>query len=241
MKGSEYTGTSCQVRPGFNIVMLILLVVLVPGSECLSLELCGQLYDTDSCSCRCPDFPSIIARVRTAVVNIRADGRSRGTGFIVHPSGRILTNFHVVKGKKQLEVVIDENHIFPAVVTGRDKGMDVALLKINAGKILPFLEMDHADPVVGEWIIVLGNPFGLGVSATVGIVSATDIRLGASPVSWIQVDAAVNPGNSGGPLISMRGKVIGIISSSTTMGQGLGFAVPISEIHDFDKSLPRTE
>ncbi len=219
----------------FSKTVYLMLVILTLSYECHAVNLSShtEIQNNGVPQCSCPDFPSVITKTKSAVVNIRADGRSKGTGFIIHPSGKILTNLHVVTGTKRLQISDFEGDIYPAVIIAREKGLDMALLKIRADKPLPYLELDAAEPVVGEWIIVLGNPFGVSVSATIGIVSAKHVTLGSSTVQWIQVDATVNPGNSGGPLINLKGKVIGVISSHTTMGHGLGFAVPIREIYRF--------
>lgn len=158
--------------------------------------------------------------------------RSLGSGFIISSDGYIVTNRHVVKGASKITVTLSGQQSYPAKVIGEDKRTDIALLKINA-KNLPVAPIGNSDKIqVGEWVLAIGEPFGLSYSATHGIVSALGRDLPDSNyVPFIQTDAPVNPGNSGGPLINANGKVIGINSQIYTKSggyMGISFAIPIN-------------
>ncbi len=161
-----------------------------------------------------------------------------GSGFVVDPKGLVLTNNHVVDDAVTLRVRFDDGRAFDAEIVGRDPLVDVALLRIK-GKVdnLPSLRLgDSATMRVGDWVVAIGNPFGLASSVSSGIISATERKIGAGPYDqFIQTDAAINPGNSGGPLFNLKGEVVGmntaIFSSPGMMGGaggniGIGFAVP---------------
>ncbi|HSW17258.1 MAG TPA: Do family serine endopeptidase [Ramlibacter sp.] len=157
--------------------------------------------------------------------------RGTGSGFIVSEDGLILTNAHVVKGASEVTVKLTDRREFRAKVLGSDEKTDVAVLKINAGK-LPTVRLGKTqDLAVGEWVLAIGSPFGLENSVSAGVVSAKGRSLPSdSSVPFIQTDVAVNPGNSGGPLFNARGEVVGInsqIYSRTGGYQGLSFAIPI--------------
>jgi serine protease Do len=157
--------------------------------------------------------------------------RGMGSGFIIRPDGVILTNAHVVDNASEVTVKLVDRREFKAKVLGIDKPSDIGVLKIDASN-LPVVKLgDSADIKVGEWVVAIGSPFGFENSATVGIVSAKLRSLGQETyVPFIQTDAAVNPGNSGGPLFDARGEVIGINSQIYTRSggyQGLSFAIPI--------------
>ena len=154
-----------------------------------------------------------------------------GSGFIVSPDGVILTNAHVVQGASEVTVKLADRREFRAKVLGSDPRTDVAVLKIDA-KNLPTVPLGNARALqTGEWVLAIGSPFGLESTVTAGVVSATGRSLGNdSQVQFIQTDVAVNPGNSGGPLLNTRGEVVGInsqIYSQTGGYQGLSFAIPI--------------
>jgi S1-C subfamily serine protease len=158
-----------------------------------------------------------------------------GSGFIINPDGRILTNYHVVKGNAQLTVTLNDKKTYKADVLGVDKRNDLALIKIVADKKLPALPLGDSDHlVVGQKAIAIGNPFGqFGGSLTVGVVSALDrtIRTDDSNLEgMVQTDAAINPGNSGGPLLDSHGNVIAINTAiyGPQGNIGLGFALPIN-------------
>lgn len=158
--------------------------------------------------------------------------RSLGSGFVFSADGYIVTNNHVIEGADSIKVnlQVDKNgdRSYDAEVIGTDKETDLALLKIKADKPLPFLTFGDSDALrVGQWVMAIGNPFGLDHTVTAGIVSAKGRTIGAGPYdNFIQTDASINPGNSGGPLINMDGQVIGINTAIVASGQGIGFAIP---------------
>lgn len=170
---------------------------------------------------------------------------SLGSGFIISPDGYIVTNNHVVEGAEVIRVNFDENgpgskeHSYDAVVIGTDKETDLALLKIEAGKDLPFIAFGDSDKLeVGEWLVAIGNPFGLDHTVTAGILSAKFRNIDSSSlVRFLQTDASINPGNSGGPLLNMKGEVIGINTAIAAQGQGIGFAIPSTLANDIINRL----
>lgn len=165
------------------------------------------------------------------------EAQSLGSGFIVSADGYVVTNNHVItaEGKGQVEsitVTMPDGTEYPAKLIGKDAASDLAVLKIDAGKSLPFVKFgDSRKARVGDWIIAIGNPFGLGGTVTAGIVSAVYRSTGSSGAydRYLQTDAAINRGNSGGPMFDMAGQVIGInnaIFSPTGGSVGIGFAIP---------------
>ena len=155
--------------------------------------------------------------------------RSLGSGFIISKDGYIVTNNHVVAEADEIKVNIQGGpEGVDAKVIGRDAETDLALIKIEVDKDLPTLEFGDSDAAkVGQWVVAIGNPFGLDHSVTAGIISAKGRIIGSGPFDdFIQTDASINPGNSGGPLLNMDGKVIGINSAIIASGQGIGFAIP---------------
>ena len=164
---------------------------------------------------------------------------SGGTGFLISADGYILTNYHVVENAERVEVTLHgEGGEYKARIVGSDPATDVALLKIDAGKNLPHLPLGNSDRLrVGEWVMAIGNPFFYQDTVTVGVVSAKGRRLDglsrdASLDNYIQTDAAINQGNSGGPLLNLRGEVVGINTAVSRIGQGIGFAIPINIAND---------
>ncbi|MGB3400208.1 MAG: DegQ family serine endoprotease [Candidatus Deferrimicrobiaceae bacterium] len=155
--------------------------------------------------------------------------RSLGSGFIVSDDGYILTNNHVVEKADEITVTLLDKEEFQAEVVGTDPKTDIALIKIKAGKKLPFVPLGDSEGLeIGEWVVAIGNPFGLGHTVTTGIVSAKGRVIGSGPYDdFIQTDASINPGNSGGPLFNMKGEVVGINTAIIQGGQGIGFATPI--------------
>ena len=154
-----------------------------------------------------------------------------GSGFIVDPSGIIVTNNHVVGHADEILVSLTDGRQFKARVLGRDELTDIAVIKVVAPGPLPFVGWgDSRKMEVGDWIIAAGNPFGLGGSVSAGIVSAEGRDLGSGPFdNFLQIDAPINPGNSGGPVFNMDGQVIGVTStivSPTGASVGIGFAIP---------------
>jgi serine protease Do len=174
-------------------------------------------------------FGEFFRRFQTPQPNTPRQGM--GSGFIVEANGTILTNAHVVEGADEVTVRLTDRREFKGKVVGADKPSDIAVVKIDA-KSLPTLRLGDASKVrVGEWVLAIGSPFGFENTVTAGIVSATSRSLPEGTyVPFIQTDAAVNPGNSGGPIFNLKGEVIGIASQiySRTGGyQGLAFAIPI--------------
>jgi len=160
-----------------------------------------------------------------------ADAESLGSGFLISADGKIVTNNHVIEGADEIEVDLTDGSHLPATVLGTDPKTDLAVLKIDAGHPLPFVEFGDSDAAeVGDWVMAIGNPFGLGGTVTLGIVSARHRDIQSGPYdSFIQTDAAINEGNSGGPLFDMYGKVIGIntaILARDGGSLGIGFAIP---------------
>jgi len=154
-----------------------------------------------------------------------------GSGFFIDADGHIVTNNHVVANADKIEVVLKDGDVFPAKLVGRDPKTDLALLKIQSDEKFPYVRFgSSADAKVGDWVIALGSPFGLGQTATTGIVSARGRDIGAGPYDdFLQIDAPINRGNSGGPTFNVRGEVIGVntaIISPTGVSAGIGFAVP---------------
>jgi serine protease Do len=159
--------------------------------------------------------------------------QGRGTGFIIHKDGYILTNNHVIDGASEVTVKLSDGRTFTAKAVGQDAKTDIALLKIDGAGNLPVLPLgDSAALETGEPVMAIGNPFGLEQTVTTGIVSATGRVIGGGPYDdFIQTDASINPGNSGGPLINAKGEAIGMntaIFSRTGGSVGIGFAVPIN-------------
>lgn len=158
--------------------------------------------------------------------------KSLGSGFIVSADGYIVTNNHVVADADIIRVTLDQStgksEAVPAKLVGADEETDLALLKIETTKPLPFLSFgDSGELRVGEWLLAIGNPFGLDHTVTAGILSAKNRNIHAGPFdNFLQTDASINPGNSGGPLLNMAGQVIGINTAIIASGQGLGFAIP---------------
>ena len=160
-----------------------------------------------------------------------------GSGFIIDGNGTILTNYHVVDGAQKIAVTLSDGKNYDAKVIGKDQKSDIAVIKIDAGHDLPavtFGDSDHLE--VGEWVMAIGNPFGLDHTVTSGIVSAKGRQIGAGPYdNFIQTDASINPGNSGGPLINLRGEVVGIntaIFSQSGGNIGIGFAIPTNSVKE---------
>lgn len=157
-----------------------------------------------------------------------------GSGFIISSNGYILTNYHVVKQATDINVTLNTNEIYKAKIIGYDPEVDIALLKINPRRPLPTLQLGDSNSMkIGQWVLAVGNPFGLNGTVTSGIISAKGRVIGEGPFDhFIQTDAAINPGNSGGPLVSMDGQVIGMNTAIIASGQGIGFAIPSDTIKD---------
>ena len=162
----------------------------------------------------------------------RRPSKGVGSGFVVDPKGLILTNYHVVEKMSRIMVKLQTGETIRGQVVGFDEETDLAVIKINAGRDLPSVRIGNSDEVqVGDWVLAIGSPFGLEQTVTAGIISTKERQTeeGASFRRFLQTDAAINRGNSGGPLVNMRGEVIGVNSQiATTTGDynGIGFALP---------------
>jgi serine protease Do len=156
-----------------------------------------------------------------------------GSGFLVDAQGHVVTNAHVIDDADIVKVKLADDREYRAKVIGKDKRLDVAVLQLqDAPKDLPAASLGASDPMrVGEYVVAIGNPFGLGHTVTMGIVSAKGRTIGAGPEDdFIQTDASINPGNSGGPLFNLRGQVVGINTAINPNGKGIGFAIPIDAV-----------
>jgi serine protease Do len=200
-------------------------------------------------------FAPIVKRVSPAVVSIdtltvgaaRAPGgqdlsqgvvpgvgqvpvrRGAGSGFVIAPQGYVVTNNHVVAGAREIVVSLADGRQFPAQLVGRDPPSDLAVLKIDARDLPHVSFAQAATPEVGDWVVAVGNPYGLGGTATAGILSARGRDIGEGYVSFLQTDAPINSGNSGGPLFDLQGRVVGVntaILSPSGGSVGIGFAIP---------------
>ena len=176
-----------------------------------------------------------------------------GSGFVIDKEGHILTNYHVIEGADEIVVTLEDKgkeKEYTATLIGSDSKTDIALVKIKRepgdNTEFPFLRLGSSENLeVGEWVVAIGNPFGLSHTVTVGVVSALGRSIGAGPYDeFIQTDASINPGNSGGPLINIEGEVIGIntaiISGNTGGNVGIGFAIPINIAKGILKDLKET-
>ncbi|MGE5398261.1 MAG: S1C family serine protease [Chitinophagales bacterium] len=160
-----------------------------------------------------------------------------GTGFIITDTGYILTNNHVVDGASKIDVtVVGYSRPLTAKVVGSDSDLDLAVLKVNANKMLPTVPLGNSDKVkVGQWVVAIGNPYGLDHTVTMGVISAKERPLTIDNKKYknlFQTDAAINPGNSGGPLLNTSGQVIAINTAVNSNAQGIGFAIPVNTAKD---------
>lgn len=172
------------------------------------------------------------------------EATSLGSGFVIDASGYVVTNNHVIGDADEIRVIFPDNTRYPATLVGRDPKTDLALLKIKSDKPFPAVNFGDSDALhVGDWVIAVGNPFGLGGSVSAGIVSARGRNINAGPFDdFIQTDAAINRGNSGGPLFNSKGEVVGINSAifSPTGGNiGIGFAIPSAMAKTVVESLKK--
>jgi serine protease Do len=166
---------------------------------------------------------------------------AQGSGFFISPDGLVVTNNHVVEDAEDITVTLESGDKYPAMLIGTDPRTDVALVKVNApGKTFPFVEFSGKDPRVGDWVLAVGNPFGLGGTVTAGIISAHNRDIGSGPYDYLQIDAAVNRGNSGGPSFDLDGKVVGMntaIFSPSGGNVGIAFAVPAALVKEVVSEL----
>ena len=161
-------------------------------------------------------------------------GKALGSGFLFDDKGHVLTNAHVVEGAEKVRVKLSDEREYDATVKGRDERLDVAVLELVGAKDLPYATLGSSSAIqVGEPLVAIGNPFGLGNTVTSGILSAKGRAIGAGPYDdFLQTDASINPGNSGGPLFDARGQVVGMNTAINPNGHGIGFAIPSDEIRE---------
>src|SRR6185295_5503849 len=155
--------------------------------------------------------------------------QAQGSGFVISADGYVVTNNHVIDGGSKIQVSFDKDNKYEAELIGTDQRTDIALLKIKASQTFPFVKFADKLPRVGDWVIAVGNPFGLGGTVTAGIVSAQGRDIGSGPYDYMQIDAAVNRGNSGGPTFNLDGEVVGVntaIYSPSGGNVGIAFAIP---------------
>jgi len=186
-----------------------------------------------------PSIADLVASVSPAVVNVIArqdDGQTtsegQGSGFIISPSGEVATNHHVIEGATNISIAFANGKEYPVTVVGMDEETDLAVLKIQANHTFPYVQWHSGKDVrIGEWVVAIGNPFGIGQSTSLGVISAIGrerVDSGAF-VDYIQTDATINRGNSGGPLFDLKGNVVGVnsaIYSPTGASVGIAFVIP---------------
>ncbi|WP_441489148.1 MULTISPECIES: S1C family serine protease [unclassified Bosea (in: a-proteobacteria)] len=170
-------------------------------------------------------------------------GMSQGSGFFVSQDGYVVTNNHVVQNATEVQLVTDSGKTLAAKVIGTDPRTDIALLKVTEEGNYPFVQLAKTKPRIGDWVLAVGNPFGLGGTVTAGIVSAQGRDIGSGPYDdFLQIDAAVNRGNSGGPTFNQKGEVVGVntaIYSPSGGNVGIAFAVPAATVDSVVASLKK--
>jgi serine protease Do len=185
----------------------------------------------------------LVRAVRAGVVNISAknEGTSKGlgSGFIITSDGLVVTNSHVIERAQSIVVRLADGRSLEAKVVGRDAEVDLALLRLTGAADLPVVTLGDSDELeVGDWVVAIGNPFGLDTSLTHGLISARERIIGVGPFDdFIQTNALINPGNSGGPLFDMKGHVVGVTTAIMNQGQGIGFAVPVNLVKELLPNL----
>ncbi len=180
-----------------------------------------------------PSLSKVVERVQPSVVSIAGPSGALGSGFVVRADGLVVTNRHVVDAGG-LTVVLPSGERVPARVRYRHTDQDLALLELVTPRTMPVLPLADSEAKVGDWVLAVGNPFGLGPTVSVGIIGATGRSLGQSggAAGMLQTDAAINPGNSGGPICDLTGTVVGVATSAITVGQGIGFAIPVRVVRE---------
>lgn len=165
--------------------------------------------------------------------------KGQGSGFVISPDGFLLTNNHVAEGATEIKVKFENGDEYIAKLVGADADSDIALLKIDAKKELPWLKLGDSEALrVGDWVVAIGNPLGLGHTVTAGIVSGKGRILPEEPLNdFIQTDASINPGNSGGPLLSVAGEVVGMNTAIIQGANTVGFAIPSDHLEDIVNQL----
>ena len=169
---------------------------------------------------------------------------AQGSGFFISADGYIVTNNHVVDGASKVEVGTDDGQTLTATVVGKDKQTDLALIKVDSDKKFPFVTLSGERPEIGQWVVAMGNPFGLGGSVTAGIISAEGRDIGAGPYdNFLQIDAPINRGNSGGPTFNLKGEVVGVntaIFSPSGGSVGIAFDIPASTVESVIPQLQKS-
>ena len=210
-------------------------VVNIKAISTVKTEFPDQLFGEDF------PFPGFRMPIPQQPHQFRRQGT--GSGFIIRKDGLILTNNHVVDNAQEITVTLPDKQQYKAKVLGRDPKTDLAILKIEPKSSLPTAALGDSGALrVGDWVVAIGNPFGLTNTVTTGIVSAKGRTIGAGPYDdFIQTDASINPGNSGGPLFNMAGEVVGINTAIFSQGGGnigIGFAIPVDQVKNL---LPQLE
>lgn len=184
-------------------------------------------------------FPFDFRRAPRGAQPFQPRERGQGSGVIISSDGYIATNNHVVEGVSQARVTLSDGSELAAKVVGTDPKTDLALLKVDSKKALPAARLGNSDQLeVGDWVMAIGNPFGLEATVTVGVLSGKGRVIGAGPYdNFLQTDASINPGNSGGPLFNTQGQVVGINTAIIAHGQGIGFSIPINMARDVVEQL----
>ena len=185
-------------------------------------------------------FVAVIERVSPAVVAVAGPQGSLGTGFLIDAAGHVLTAAHVLRAAGKSPRIRTGERDHSARLVAIDEEQDLALLSVDDLRSQSFVEFD-TNAVVGEWIVVLGNPFGTGITAAAGIVGGAPgaLQRPAALQDLIQLDAAINPGNSGGPVLNRAGRVIGMATAAIPGGAGIGFAMPAARLEAFVESASR--
>jgi serine protease Do len=236
-------------------LLTLLLVILVLSSFGLigcssqtdSTEVSSALATTTSTTADPPAISTVVAQARPSVVSINVEittydyfnqpvkEEGAGSGWIIKSNGYVVTNNHVVANSDNVTVTLSDGHMYQAESVSTDPLTDLAVVKIDATGLTTITVGDSSGLLVGDGVVAIGNALGQGISATAGIVSATDVTLDASPgqtlLGLIQTDAAINPGNSGGPLVNINGEVIGITNMKIAQVgvEGMGYAISINE------------
>ena len=187
----------------------------------------------------------LVEQVSPSVVNITVSYRpgspqatGYGSGFIISANKEVVTNFHLVDNVDKIEIELNDGKIYPAIIIGVDEETDLALLQLQSDFTLPYLSLStNKKNRVGEWVFAIGNPYGMGQSVSLGVISAIGRarKNGGAYIDYIQTDASINKGNSGGPLINLRGEVIGVnsaIYSPTGANIGIAFVIPLRVVID---------
>ena len=223
-KGQQYAAALAFMQ-GARVVRILRVALM--GGVLWSLPACGMMPTHTESTER------IVARAMTSVVSLSDGRRGLGSGFVV-AGGRVVTNAHLMNAQRLLVVGPDGRSHVLRLIAADDK-LDLAVLALDTGAF-PTLALRREPVRVGEKVIALGDPFGSGVTATLGIVSAAPRVIGG--IERLQTDTAINPGNSGGPLIDAQGRVVGVVNARTAGGQGIGLAIPATRLIKFLNALP---